>query len=203
MALVTVYQAANEFMALTVRDMLLEGQVSSMIKSNVIAGYNTHVGSWGEVLVEFFEAKRMRGVFVSAGPARQRGRGGHHRLRDRIVEQDGVEQVECTREHQPLHLTRLAFDPWLLPFVAGPEGARQFEVLIVAVDVVERGGYIEDRRAREQVLEVEGGEDAALDLDVPLVQVAVEHDRWYLAAERSDALVGGLGRFAQEVPKTV
>ena len=42
--------------------------------------------------------------------------------------------------------------------------------------VVERGGHVDDRRRPEQVLEVEWREHAALDLDVPLVQIAVHDD---------------------------
>lgn len=56
MALVSVYQAADEFMALTVRDLLQEQGIGAMIRKDVIAGFNFDMGvsggSFGEVLVE-------------------------------------------------------------------------------------------------------------------------------------------------------
>lgn len=56
MALRSVYAASNEFMALTVRDMLRENGVAAMIRSHEIAGLNVDMfssgGAWGEVLVD-------------------------------------------------------------------------------------------------------------------------------------------------------
>ena len=56
MAIKSVYSAANEFMALTVRDMLRENGIGAMIKRHEIAGLNVDMfssgGSWGEVMVE-------------------------------------------------------------------------------------------------------------------------------------------------------
>ena len=56
MALQTVYSASNEFMALTVRDMLRENGIGAMIKRHEIAGLNVDMfssgGAWGDVLVE-------------------------------------------------------------------------------------------------------------------------------------------------------
>lgn len=54
--LVTAYKAVDEFMALTVRDMLKENNIGAMIKKDIIAGFNFDIGNtgglWGEVLVE-------------------------------------------------------------------------------------------------------------------------------------------------------
>ena len=56
MAIQSVYSASNEFMALTVRDMLRENGIAAMIKRHEIAGLNVDMfssgGAWGEVLVE-------------------------------------------------------------------------------------------------------------------------------------------------------
>ena len=64
MALIAVYQAEQEFLALTVRDMLRDNGIGAMIKKDIIAGFNFDIGStggiWGEVLVE--EENRNRAL---------------------------------------------------------------------------------------------------------------------------------------------
>jgi len=70
MALVAVYRADQEFLALTIRDMLRDNGIGAMIKKDIIAGFNFDIGStggiWGEVLVEeeeFNKALELIGAF--------------------------------------------------------------------------------------------------------------------------------------------
>jgi len=64
MALVSVYRAADEFSALTIRDMLRENGIGSMIRSHQIPGYGIpdmrSGGSWGEVQVEEQDVNRAQ-----------------------------------------------------------------------------------------------------------------------------------------------
>jgi hypothetical protein len=64
MALRSIYSAASEFLALTVRDLLRENGIGAMLKSYEIVGFNLGMhqsgGMWGEVLVEEEDLNRAQ-----------------------------------------------------------------------------------------------------------------------------------------------
>lgn len=61
MAKVSVYQAASEFMAITIRDMLDENRIPCMIRSDQTAGYNfTPRAYYGDILVFEEDEDRAR-----------------------------------------------------------------------------------------------------------------------------------------------
>ena len=64
MSLYAVYSASNEFMALTVRDMLRENGIAAMIQRNEIAGFNVDMhrsgGAYGEVMVNEEDVNRAQ-----------------------------------------------------------------------------------------------------------------------------------------------
>jgi len=64
MSLHVVYSASNEFMALTVRDMLRENGIAAMIHTNTVAGFNFDMhrsgGAYGEVMVNEEDVNRSQ-----------------------------------------------------------------------------------------------------------------------------------------------
>jgi len=60
--LISVYDAYEEFLALSVRDMLRENGIGAMIQSEQLAGYNFNLinagGAWGRVLVDSGDAAK-------------------------------------------------------------------------------------------------------------------------------------------------